>query len=188
MNSSCRPLMADTYDSATRSEVMRRVKGLNTKPEMLLRKAMFAIGLRGGDATAATCPGKPDIGLRQSAPSHLRRRRFLARPPLQYWRGRRGDYWDNKIERNIGTRPRRKRTTHRTRWNVIRLWDFEVEADPQEAAVRVNQALQRIQHGGHVAQTHNLALAESPPLETKLGWISIRHEDPPFGSAHHQFK
>ena len=155
--------MADTYDSATRSEVMRRVKGLNTKPEMLLRKAMFAIGLRGWRCHRSDLPGKPDIAFGKARLAIFVDGAFWHGHPSKYWRGRSGDYWDNKIERNIERDRAANEQLTAHGWNVIRLWDFEVEADPQEAAVRVNQALQRIQHGGHVAQTHNLALAEKPP-------------------------
>jgi DNA mismatch endonuclease, patch repair protein len=39
--------MADTISPEQRSDVMARVKGKDTRPEMLLRKALYAIGVRG---------------------------------------------------------------------------------------------------------------------------------------------
>ena len=155
--------MADTYDTATRSEVMRRVKGQNTKPEILLRKAMFAIGLRGWRCHRNDLPGKPDIVFGKARLAIFVDGAFWHGHPSKYWRGRSSGYWDTKIQRNI-ERDRavnQQLTAHG--WNIIRLWDFEVEADPQKAAFRVNQALQLTQHGEHIAQTHNLVLAEKPP-------------------------
>jgi len=38
--------MADVHDKATRSYNMRRIKGRNTKPEMLVRKYLHANRLR----------------------------------------------------------------------------------------------------------------------------------------------
>lgn len=38
--------MADVHDTATRSYNMSRIKGKNTKPEMLVRKFLFANGYR----------------------------------------------------------------------------------------------------------------------------------------------
>lgn len=36
--------MADTLDKETRSRMMAAIRGKNTKPEMVLRKALHAIG------------------------------------------------------------------------------------------------------------------------------------------------
>lgn len=36
--------MADVYSAQKRSEVMSRVKGAGTKPEMLVRKYLFSLG------------------------------------------------------------------------------------------------------------------------------------------------
>ncbi len=38
--------MADVHDKATRSYNMSRIKGKDTKPEMLVRKFLFANGFR----------------------------------------------------------------------------------------------------------------------------------------------
>lgn len=38
--------MADVHDKATRSFNMSRIKGKDTKPEMLVRKFLFANGFR----------------------------------------------------------------------------------------------------------------------------------------------
>ena len=38
--------MADVHDKHTRSFNMSRIKGKNTKPEMLVRKFLFAHGVR----------------------------------------------------------------------------------------------------------------------------------------------
>ncbi|MEP7255942.1 MAG: hypothetical protein ABI666_09185 [Ferruginibacter sp.] len=38
--------MADVHDKQTRSYNMSRIKGKNTKPEMLVRKFLFANGFR----------------------------------------------------------------------------------------------------------------------------------------------
>lgn len=155
--------MADMYDAATRSEVMRRVKGQNTKPEILLRKAMFAIGLRGWRCHRTDLPGKPDVTFGRARLAVFVDGAFWHGHPSKYWRGRSGGYWDNKIERNIKRDRSANEQLAANGWNLIRLWDFEVEADPHKAALRVREALQRIQHGEHVVDALNLSLAEGPP-------------------------
>ena len=54
--------MTDVHNKATRSYNMSRIKGKNTKPEMLVRKFLFANGYR-YRLNVKTLPGKPDIAL-----------------------------------------------------------------------------------------------------------------------------
>lgn len=51
---------ADIFTPEKRSAIMRAVKGANTKPEIALRKALFALGFR-YRLHGAKLPGKPDI-------------------------------------------------------------------------------------------------------------------------------
>lgn len=52
----------DIWDKKKRSEVMSKIRSKNTKPEMILRKALFAIGYR-YRINYKKLPGKPDIVL-----------------------------------------------------------------------------------------------------------------------------
>lgn len=52
----------DVHDKKTRSFNMSRIKGKNTKPEMLVRKYLFAQGFR-YRLNVKDLPGKPDIVL-----------------------------------------------------------------------------------------------------------------------------
>ncbi len=54
--------MADVHDKATRSYNMSRIKGKDTKPEMLVRKFLFSKGFR-YRLHDKRLPGKPDIVL-----------------------------------------------------------------------------------------------------------------------------
>lgn len=52
--------MADVVDTATRSRMMAGIQSKNTKPEILIRKALHARGFR-YSLHAKGLPGKPDI-------------------------------------------------------------------------------------------------------------------------------
>ena len=52
--------MADVHDPATRSRNMRAIKNKNTKPEMLIRKALHREGFR-YNLHQKDLPGKPDL-------------------------------------------------------------------------------------------------------------------------------
>ena len=54
--------MADVHNKATRSYNMNGIKGKNTKPEILVRKFLFANGFR-YRLNLKMLPGKPDIVL-----------------------------------------------------------------------------------------------------------------------------
>ncbi|WP_082120677.1 hypothetical protein [Pedobacter sp. BMA] len=54
--------MADVYSKETRSFNMSRIKGKNTKPEMLVRRFLHANGFR-YRLHVKDLPGKPDIVL-----------------------------------------------------------------------------------------------------------------------------
>src|SRR4051794_33740524 len=51
--------MADVLNPEQRSRCMSRIKGKNTKPELMLRKALWAAGLRYRLHTRL--PGRPDL-------------------------------------------------------------------------------------------------------------------------------
>ena len=52
--------MADTFPIPKRSEIMSRVKGKETMPEIIVRKYLFSRGLR-YRKNLKTLPGTPDI-------------------------------------------------------------------------------------------------------------------------------
>ena len=54
--------MADVHDKQTRSFNMSQIKGSNTKPEIAVRKFLFANGFR-YRVNDKRLPGKPDIVL-----------------------------------------------------------------------------------------------------------------------------
>ena len=53
----------DIFTPAKRSAVMAKIRGKNTRPEIVLRKALYANGIR--YRLYGKLPGKPDIVLRK---------------------------------------------------------------------------------------------------------------------------
>lgn len=54
--------MADIFTKQKRSEIMSRIQGKDTRPEWIVRKAIFAKGFR-YRLHVKDLPGKPDIVL-----------------------------------------------------------------------------------------------------------------------------
>ena len=136
-------------DPATTSRIMRAVKSKGSKAEMALRRELHRRGVR-YRLHAKDVEGKPDIVIR-----HLRLAVFV---DGDMWHGnehkRRGlermedmfptrtEWWVNKIERNVARDREVTRALEGQGWTVLRLWESAVLADPQEAAQRVQSAVQ----------------------------------------------
>jgi DNA mismatch endonuclease (patch repair protein) len=133
--------MPDTYSPEVRSRVMARVKGRDTGPEMVLRRALWAMGVRGWRCHRTTIPGRPDLAFGRARVAVFVDGGFWHGHPSKYWPGRSGPYWDAKIARNQARDKRVDQQLQELGWTVVRLWDFEVQADPADAADRVRAAL-----------------------------------------------
>jgi DNA mismatch endonuclease (patch repair protein) len=112
---------------------MARVRTRDTAPELALRRALWAAGVRGW-RLHRRLPGKPDVVWIGRRVAVFVDGAFWHGHP-DYYRGQSGTFWDEKI---AGNRARDRRVDDElveAGWRVVRLWDFEVERDP-EACVR----------------------------------------------------
>lgn len=133
--------MPDTYDAETRSRVMRQVKGKDTAPELVLRRALWASGVRGYRTHRRDLPGRPDLAFIGRKVAVFVDGAWWHGHPDKWWKGRSGDYWDRKVARNMERDRQADASLHALGWTVVRLWDFEVLRDPQGAARKVGDAL-----------------------------------------------
>ena len=117
--------MTDVFTPEQRSAVMRRVKGRDTAPELLVRRAlrMAGIGYRLG---GAGLPGRPDLVMKG--------RRTVVFVHGCFWHGhdcRRGarapkanaDYWSAKIARNRARDAAVEATLRAAGWRVVTVWE-----------------------------------------------------------------
>ncbi|MFI5798864.1 very short patch repair endonuclease [Streptomyces sp. NPDC051677] len=120
---------------------MQANKSRDTKPELALRRAVHARGLRYRVAA------RPIKELRRTADLVFTKARVAVFLDGCFWHGcpehhtvavRNGGYWASKVERN---RTRDVDTDQRLAeagWAVVRVWEHE---DPVQAAARVEQAV-----------------------------------------------
>lgn len=118
----------DIWDKKKRSEVMSKIRSKNTKPELALRKALFARGFR-YRVNVSNLPGKPDIVL----PKY----KTVIFLHGCFWHGHKGckyaytpktntKFWVDKITSNT---ERDKISTEKLTalgWNVITVWECEI--------------------------------------------------------------
>ncbi len=134
-------IVADFLDPATRSRVMARIGSKDTKPELALRAALHAAGLRGWRLHRKELHGKPDLAWIGRRVAVFVDGRFWHGHPDYFTFGKSGAYWDAKIAR---TQERDRRATAALQeqgWSVLRFWDFEVEQEPLACVERVAAAL-----------------------------------------------
>jgi len=138
--------MADFLTAEARSDVMGRVRSERTTPEVLLLRALRRLGVRPG-VHAKDLPGKPDIVFRRDRLAVFVdgelwhggqwRRRGLDCLDEQFANADRRTYWVQKVQRNVERDIRNTGRLLADGWMVLRLWDRDVERDPDGCAERV---------------------------------------------------
>lgn len=130
--------MADVHSKEIRSYNMSRIKGKNTKPEILVRKFLFSKGIR-YRLHDKRFPGKPDLVF----PKY----KTVLFIHGCFWHGHEGcryyivpktrtEWWLNKINGNI------KKDTESTAWlkiegwKVLTVWECDLKTDKREKTLQ----------------------------------------------------
>ena len=119
----------DTFSSVRRSEVMGRIKGKDTAPEMVVRRLLHQLGYR-FRLHRRDLPGCPDLVLPKYHAAifihgcfwHQHRGCHRCTSPKT-----REEWWRNKLNRNVERdRSNLKRLTE-LGWRVLVLWECEIK-------------------------------------------------------------
>lgn len=120
--------MADTLSPSARSELMARIRGRDTKPEMLVRRLLHAMGYR-YRLQVKDLPGRPDIVMRGRRKVifvhgcfwHLHPDCRLARLPKSHL-----DFWLPKLEGNRARDLVNVEKLEAMGWRVLIVWECEL--------------------------------------------------------------
>jgi DNA mismatch endonuclease, patch repair protein len=134
--------MTDFLAKETRSRVMSRIRSRDTRPELALRRALWASGVRGWRCHTRTVAGKPDLAFTRWQIAVFVDGCFWHGHPDFFTPGKSGSYWDAKIERTRERDRQANATLQAAGWIVLRFWDFEVEQDIDACVGSVTEALQ----------------------------------------------
>src|SRR3954471_13086033 len=132
--------MPDPLDRARRSALMARVRTKDTAPELALRRALWAAGLRGWRCHPKRVAGRPDLAFIGRKVAVFVDGAFWHGHP-NYYRNQSGAFWDAKIAKNRERDARVDATLRAEGWRVVRIWDFEVERDLTACVERVFEVL-----------------------------------------------
>lgn len=114
-----------------RSSLMKKIKSNNTKPEIKLRKALWAAGIR-YRLNVTKLLGKPDIV--------MQKHKLVIFIDGEFWHGFKWEekkpkikanrhYWIKKIERNIQRDIENTKFLQESGYAVIRFWEHEIKKD-----------------------------------------------------------
>jgi DNA mismatch endonuclease (patch repair protein) len=120
---------------------MARIRSKNTKPELALRRALWAAGARGWRCHPKRVPGRPDLAFSRACLAVFIDGRFWHGHPDYFTFGKSGAYWDAKIKRTQERDAAADEALTQAGWRVIRFWDFEVENGLEECVTEVLEAL-----------------------------------------------
>jgi DNA mismatch endonuclease (patch repair protein) len=133
--------MADFLSKETRSRVMSRIRAKDTKPELALRRALWAQGARGWRVHVTNIPGRPDLSFTRHRVAVFVDGCFWHGHPEFFTPGKSGAYWDAKIARTQERDRLANAALAAANWTVLRFWDFEVERDLERCVGEVLAAI-----------------------------------------------
>lgn len=117
------------YTTKKRSKIMSKIRGKNTKPELLFRKALWEKGVR-YRVDNKKLPGKPDVSIQKY--------KLAIFIDGEFWHGYNWDerkdkiksnrgFWVPKIERNMQRDREVNRQLNTMGYTVFRFWEKEIK-------------------------------------------------------------
>lgn len=136
----------DIFSKPKRSDIMSKVSGKDTKPEIIVRKYLFSKGFR-YRKNAKELAGKPDISL----PKY----KTLIFVHGCFWHGHKNfeaaklpasniDYWTTKVSSNVKRDSQNIQLLRAAGWNVIVIWECELKVSDRKQ--RLSQLIPEIQN------------------------------------------
>lgn len=129
--------MADVVTAPVRSRMMSNIRSKNTKPEILLRKALHSRGFR-FRLHCSNLPGKPDLVLPKYNVAcfvhgcfwHRHQNcRFSTSPAT------RAEFWQTKFEQNVERDRRNIDSLHLAGWRVAIVWECQLRSEFANATI-----------------------------------------------------
>ena len=131
--------MADRISPEHRSWNMSRIKGKDTKIEVMVRQYLFHYGFR-FRKNDKRYPGKPDVILPKYKTAifvhgcfwHRHEGCKLATTPKT-----RTEFWMDKFAKNVANDKKHYEELQKMGWNVIVIWECELENDFEETMQKI---------------------------------------------------
>ena len=132
-------MMPDKFSKETRSKIMASIKSKNTLPEIAIRRMLWNFGFRYRIHDSSIF-GNPDISNKH--------RKIAIFVDGCFWHGCNRCYkepktnsyfWKNKITSNKKRRKTVKRELRKDNWNILELWEHEINQDPKKIEAKLKK-------------------------------------------------
>ena len=115
----------DVHSKEKRSYNMSRIRGKNTTPEIALRKALWALGLR--YRLHYKLPGKPDIVFVSKKIAIFVDGCFWHGCPAHSTKPKTNSiFWETKLQGNMERDRKNEQLLKKAGWKVFRFWEHEI--------------------------------------------------------------
>ena len=120
--------MADRFSTATRSEIMSKIRSKNTAPEILVRKHLHRLGYR-FRLHDKKLPGKPDIVLKKHRTAIQVRGCFWHQHGCKFSNSPKSNtsYWLPKLEKNKERDKLNDKKIKKLGWKLIVIWECMID-------------------------------------------------------------
>mgnify|MGYP006424284711 CR=1 FL=1 len=142
--------MTDVFSSEKRAWVMSRIRPSNTKPEIWIRKQLFALGFR-YRLHDRRLPGKPDVLFPKYRAALFFNGCFWHGHDchLFKWPKSRPDFWHEKIGKNRERDTRNLKDLQELGWRVITIWECALRGKTRlEPGAVIVETAQWLTEGG----------------------------------------
>ena len=122
---------------------MSRIRAKNTKPELILRKALWHNGVRGYRLHWKKVPGKPDICFPGKKVAVFVNGCYWHRCPKCQSSLPKSNtaFWKEKFEKNVTRDIRKAEALREMDWQVLTVWECELKTDIKNCVRQVSALL-----------------------------------------------
>jgi DNA mismatch endonuclease, patch repair protein len=133
---------------------MQANRRADTGPELALRRALRAIGMRGYRCNLPGLPGRPDVAFTRPRVAIFVHGCFWHRCPHCHPALPKSNraFWRRKFQMNAERDERKRRQLEASGWTVLEVWECEVEHDAAASARRVQAVIVRMNDARAEAQ------------------------------------
>ena len=131
--------MTDRISLGQRSRIMSRIKSKNTKPEMIVRKHLHSLGYR-FRLHDKNLPGKPDIVLKKYMTAIQVRGCFWHQHGCKFSNSPKSNksYWLPKLKRNKERDNTNDRKLKKLGWKLVVFWECKLKNNLKNLSKKIN--------------------------------------------------
>lgn len=138
--------MADIVDRSTRSRIMSRIKGRDTRPEMEIRKKLFARGFR-YRLHDKKLPGKPDMVFPKYKAVVLFNGCFwhVHDCYLFKWPTSQVTFWKKKLTKNKENDRKNNEALKKLGWRILTIWECSYRSPGKKDWSKIDSLVPKIE-------------------------------------------